>query len=122
MMVVFCIFLAFPRIVIIIVVAIEFENTFNIIAITTSVPPKIAMHHSACIGFRTRANDIVISISLCNLLPHFYFIPVDDPSMAIPYSDAGNAINNHRAAIIYHRSYSVITIVAPIYIAELYIF
>ena len=46
----------FPRIIIIILIAIEFENSIDIISITVSSPSEIAMYHSTCISYCTCAN------------------------------------------------------------------
>lgn len=122
MMVVFCIFSAFPRIVVVIVVAIEFEDTIDIVSITMSIPPKIAMYHSACIRFCTCTHQNTISVVFSNFLSCFYFITIDNPSMTIPNLYTGNRINNYGTAIIYHGSHPVIIIVESLYIVKPHVF
>lgn len=56
MTIIFCIFLFPLNAVVIVVVAIEFENAVDIVSVTTSIPSKVAMCHFAGIRHCTCAN------------------------------------------------------------------
>lgn len=50
MLIIFDIFITIQRLIIFIILTIEFKNTINIISITETSPAKVAMYHFTCVG------------------------------------------------------------------------
>lgn len=49
MMVEFCLFIAHPRIVIVVLITVKFKDAINIISVAESAPAKITMYHPASV-------------------------------------------------------------------------